>query len=319
MTRTEEYLARKCADVKAMAGKRGVTAARAKLEDLRAAHSRMAGQTTVSPYTPPRQRSAWEIQHTRDEIDRLATWQPHRGGYGEIASTPRVPERLAQHPTIREIATLDAHLSAARTVLPGPYQDWDGKGRGNGVAVDLYGYADGGRVSVWQIRKSSRGSAGHYLSVSKTYRLVTIGDEGPAAREVPPHKIKRAAAADPAPDSPIRALNGELKLPAPGGAEWTAYKLVGITEDGRYVSLYDGETEYKLGKRLMEAAQPDHGGGYYVSRTPEEARSHGAGVNRAANMLNRPTALLECRCIGRGIQYDTKVAVGVLTPTRTLD
>ena len=48
------------------------------------------------------------------------------------------------------------------------------------------------------------------------------------------------------------------------------FKQVAVVK-GRYFSIYDGKTEFKLGETLHEAAQPQHEGGFYVYRTAEEA------------------------------------------------
>lgn len=42
----------------------------------------------------------------------------------------------------------------------------------------------------------------------------------------------------------------------------TAFKVLAKTYDGRLVSAYD-DSEYQLGKWRSEAAQPNHGGGFY--------------------------------------------------------
>ena len=48
------------------------------------------------------------------------------------------------------------------------------------------------------------------------------------------------------------------------------YKLV-ARKGGKFVSIYDGETEYSLGQTVSQPARPAHHGGFYVFRTAEQA------------------------------------------------
>ena len=48
------------------------------------------------------------------------------------------------------------------------------------------------------------------------------------------------------------------------------YKLV-ARHRGRFVSIYDGETEYRLGETVAQTARPGHHGGFYVFRTAAQA------------------------------------------------
>lgn len=107
----------------------------------------------------------------------------------------------------------------------------------------------------------------------------------------------------------------------PSKVELTSYKLVkfvGVT--GRMVSLYDGETEYVIGKRLTEAAQANHGGGYYSHPTSEQVMQMWqsgdlvpANCKRSATRL----ALLECKIGGRIVHYSNgKMSSTHLTPVR---
>jgi hypothetical protein len=41
------------------------------------------------------------------------------------------------------------------------------------------------------------------------------------------------------------------------------YKLVAV-RGGRYFSIYDGKTEYRVGQMLSQKIAANHGGGYYV-------------------------------------------------------
>mmetsp|Transcript_16153 Transcript_16153/g.38053 ORF Transcript_16153/g.38053 Transcript_16153/m.38053 type:complete len:239 (+) Transcript_16153:71-787(+) len=50
------------------------------------------------------------------------------------------------------------------------------------------------------------------------------------------------------------------------GKKRTYYKLV-AQQNGRYYSIYDGVTEYYVGKTLSQPVRPGHRGGYYVCET----------------------------------------------------
>ncbi len=311
--RTEEYLSRRRDSLDEMAGKRGVTAAREQYTKLSAVHADHARNVVGAERAP---RDAGHIRATRQQIERL-TDPPARGIYGQITGIPAtIPARLRTHPDLRERVRLVDNLARARALLPAERQEWDSKRRGEGLSLDLYAYAHNGRVSIWQVRETERRTSRGYLNIKKTYYIVRTSDDGETAIEpLKPHKIKRAATADPSPDSPIRALAGELKLPH-NVETWTAYKLVGMhPTSGDCMSIYDQETRYVFGRRMMQAARDDHGGGYYVSRTPEAARRHGEEIARIVG-CTWPLRLIECECVGRGIAYGNKIAVGILTPKR---
>jgi len=48
------------------------------------------------------------------------------------------------------------------------------------------------------------------------------------------------------------------------------YKQVALVR-GRFFSIYDGKTEFRLGETLHQPAKSSHSGGYYVYRSSEEA------------------------------------------------
>lgn len=55
-------------------------------------------------------------------------------------------------------------------------------------------------------------------------------------------------------------------------AESFYYKQVAVTQ-GKFISVYDGKTEFEIGKTLYQEAEPNHRSGYYVYKTPYEALS----------------------------------------------
>ena len=98
-------------------------------------------------------------------------------------------------------------------------------------------------------------------------------------------------------------LRKDYARPNPRANLFTGYKIVHVTDDGRMVSLYDGRTEYTLGKTLIERARPNHNGGFY-------SYPDGAPVMKrykAGDLIGTPTAgrkaLLKCECWGTRQYY----------------
>lgn len=106
------------------------------------------------------------------------------------------------------------------------------------------------------------------------------------------------------------------KMRPPKRLKGEFYKLVAVDGSGRLLSIYDGKTEYKLGEELTQAARREHGGGYYVHRTPEEA--HAASFPSDSYYLRvRPkaVALLKVKAEGQYVRYDGgKLAFSRITP-----
>ncbi len=92
-----------------------------------------------------------------------------------------------------------------------------------------------------------------------------------------------------------------------------AWKLVAQTEDGRLLSIYNGQTEYRLGEELRQPARQSHGGGYYVYATPDEARR--AALPRDSALLDAPRVLLRVRVGGSYCRYGNgKLAYSRIVP-----
>merc|ERR1712238_349791 len=91
---------------------------------------------------------------------------------------------------------------------------------------------------------------------------------------------------------------------------------------GRYLSIFDGVTEYMVGRRMYQQALPDHAGGYFVARTAREALRAVFNLPTRSKLLLAPRVLLRCRAYGASLQYSSgKLAVSSLTPVeaRRLD
>lgn len=94
--------------------------------------------------------------------------------------------------------------------------------------------------------------------------------------------------------------------------------------DGRLISLFDGKTEYVIGKRLTQRAVDHHGGGYYayadvnklwkawIKRTivPEQCLD---GVDEAN------IRLVEVEIGGTIIEYGSKLAATYIKPLRVIE
>lgn len=91
------------------------------------------------------------------------------------------------------------------------------------------------------------------------------------------------------------------------------FKLVGV-RDGKYISLYDGTTEYEIGVTKLEKAHPNHGGGYYFYENYLDALNlKDTGLAEGFSTL----AILKVEYGGKTIRYESgKIAASELTPKR---
>lgn len=98
----------------------------------------------------------------------------------------------------------------------------------------------------------------------------------------------------------------------------TYYKAVAVADDGRLLSLFDGETEYRIGETLRERAGQGHTGGYYAYPTIEAARD--AAVPDSSVLRDAPRAILRVRTEGSYCRYDNgKLAFSALTPLEVIE
>lgn len=99
------------------------------------------------------------------------------------------------------------------------------------------------------------------------------------------------------------------------------YKLVEIRDD-RLWSLYDPDVEYRLGRRLAERAEADHGGGYYAHPSAEQVLDLWAAGDLVPDAVySRPLhlALIAVDMAGTVIRYPNgKVAATYCTPVEIL-
>ena len=81
------------------------------------------------------------------------------------------------------------------------------------------------------------------------------------------------------------------------------YKQVAVV-DNRYLSVFDGRTEYQVGSRLEELAEPEHQGGYYCFETIEDAMT--AFFPAHSKLLGAKKAIMEVSIAGASVLYMTR-------------
>ena len=95
------------------------------------------------------------------------------------------------------------------------------------------------------------------------------------------------------------------------------YKLVAKV-NGRFFSIYDGNTEYLLGKELFQPVKSNHQGGYYVYPTLKEAVFADVPFNLGGHYL-APRTVLKCIAWGDFVVYSRgKMAFSHLLPVEDL-
>jgi hypothetical protein len=116
-----------------------------------------------------------------------------RGSYGELYG------RLFD-------TTTQAALETLRACLPGEFAEFDRKGRGDSLNLDLYGWDPEDRVGVVQVRMASRRYRNGFLNVRKDYVLCGFNENGtPFRHPVSAQRIRGAINAGAGPMEVIRA------------------------------------------------------------------------------------------------------------------
>jgi len=104
----------------------------------------------------------------------------------------------------------------------------------------------------------------------------------------------------------------------PKQINYQGYKVVAV-KDGKYLSLYDGVTEYKIGERLEQATKRDHQGGYYVLGNIEDCNGGNIPLpHNAALRLWPHRAILKVKYGGKIVRYKRKVAASWIQPTHVV-
>ena len=101
-----------------------------------------------------------------------------------------------------------------------------------------------------------------------------------------------------------------------------AYKLVQVV-DGRLCSIFDASIEYRIGIRMAERAQEDHGGGFYSHPSVQQVLNlwnQGSLVPERCYGHPMTLALIEVEIAGTIIDYPNgKMASTYLTPVAILE
>lgn len=309
--------------IESMTGKKGVGQLRSELEaintrlaQLDARRQQMKDNVNSKNFKPGYRNP----DYTRRGLDDLAKATIKRGYYDELLfSCPGAYQAHAiegyatsypTHPNARPFAAWNQAKRTLRAaiedgVIDGPDSEFDKKGRGTATNHDLYSYSHDGTLILVQVRHAT---VSKYGTSVKIQYFVTDGDD---SIEIVKGKsnIKKAAQADPSPDSPLRFLRSQVKaewrnkidekpvkLQGPKAAEYTIYKIL-HDDNGTLRSVYSGE-EYVLGKSKVQKAYDHHGGGYYAFLSAEAALQ----VFRDGNAFNQ--SLIESKrlvlCKGRG-------------------
>lgn len=331
--------------VEQMQGRKGVGPLRAELKALRdelarydairaKMRQRMAGTWLVP-------RSQWQVQRSRQLIDAAAKAKLVRGAWGQIeiavpdsvlpAELVMASEHVQRHPNFDHLRPYLRAMQALRE-CPGLPPDESGDDGRVKVVVNysIYAFGEGGELVLAQRRKMR--IVKRYTSLYIDYYVL----DRAGCTKVPDNveaKVKRAASSEPSSmDAPLRALRQHLPEPwrsripdmpvvfrARPMRTSRMYKVMRLTTDGRLLSMYN-DTEWRLNKRKLQKAVPDHGGGYYVMSDPDMAvRMYKQGVLvdiPPGELVDWTPALVECECGGNMVRYGVKVAVSVCTPVR---
>src|SRR3990167_3681262 len=256
---------------------------------------------------------------------RMTETRMERGEwYGEL----RIVGRQGNRRRIAERHWEDANTVVSRAVRCGVLEragigDAGGSKRSPRWAAvnhDIYGIAASGRLVLVQDPHASNNKYGPQVQISY---YVTDGDLGVEIQNGTKSLVKRAAKADPAPDSPLRALRHLLPddwqkmvnthpVSYPSPATESGYKLLERDEGGVLRSLWDSDYTYALGRRQCNAARRDHGGGLYYYASREECESM-KGIDWGREITDY--VIVRCEVSGTILRYESgKRAATYLRP-----
>lgn len=233
---------------------------------------------------------------TYNELEPFADCDARRMGDVSHKSHPVYAAVLAPYAVIAKSQTKGA--------LPAEYADFDSKGRGECLNIDLYGFNKHGLVCV-QVRETTITKYGS--SPKKTY-YVTDGRE---AIEVSAQKVRRAINNDPTADSALRAVRADMpakwqrkigkKAPSLANPVYTrkAFKVLARTVSGPLVSVYD-DSVYKPVTWRSQKAREEHGGGFYVYLSPDSAKEAAQHNEIFASAWTQGKELVLCEVETRG-------------------
>eukprot|EP00451_Oxyrrhis_marina_P035228 CAMPEP_0204372018 /NCGR_PEP_ID=MMETSP0469-20131031/46948_1 /ASSEMBLY_ACC=CAM_ASM_000384 /TAXON_ID=2969 /ORGANISM="Oxyrrhis marina" /LENGTH=181 /DNA_ID=CAMNT_0051362235 /DNA_START=11 /DNA_END=553 /DNA_ORIENTATION=+ len=99
------------------------------------------------------------------------------------------------------------------------------------------------------------------------------------------------------------------------------YKVVAVLS-GRFLSVYDGATEFIVGHPTSCPVRPRHQGGLYVFPSYQLALDalNGLPRRRGRGLYLAPRKILRCRCVGPFLRYPgDKIAACTVVPVGVLD
>ena len=314
-----------------MAGKKGVSALRAELETVNARLKELAAYRLrlKANINSGNAVVRYDRESTRRVLQMLAGCEIKRGTFEELffgrvqpywasgfGQTCELFRAAADHPTHPNAKPFAPWVQANRTVEAGLIAEhsaeFDRKRYGEAVNVDIYGHNADGTLVLVQVRPADVGKFG--TSTKKNY-FVTDGSE---AVEIIKGKgnIKKAAALDPAPDSPLRYVSPQLKaewqaridatpfkFPAPQFAVHEVFKIL-HDDAGTLRSVYSGE-EYKLGQEKKQKVRTEHRGGYYAFPSREAAMATTEAGKTCADHIEdgKRLVLVKGRAFGTPLEY----------------
>ena len=100
------------------------------------------------------------------------------------------------------------------------------------------------------------------------------------------------------------------------------FKFVAIDDAGRFVSIFNGTTEYKVGQTVSQEVRAGHKSGLYVCESILDLLKVGPLPSRSA-MARAPWAVMEGVAWGSKLRYNelgsSKVAITHIVPMKFVD
>lgn len=280
------------------------------------------GHALNDPGTPGRiMDEAWAMNHQWD-VD--CCHSVSRDKYGEVwtvfdpgARRSRPEPEISQ---VRDAWSL-INLAQEKGIIPAEYDtiEFDRKGRADGDALhhELFDFSKNAAIICLRRTEGSRYGV---RTISKTYMLVESYRRKITAREItiPVAKYAKMGILHYGDIIAIAQGKKQVKLINATNKIRHGYKAVRVTDDGKYVSVWDG-SEWKIGETRIEKAQQDHNGGlYYYQSLPAMLQDARESSIFAEDMQHHRLAVLEVEATGTHISYGNKFAATRITPTRQI-
>lgn len=251
--------------------------------------------------------------------DRYGCLQAVIGGGVDVLGQQWAADRaiLAQ---AHDLAARAAKMGLIDTAYDTLERDRKGRWDGSALHHEIYDLSiKRGRVhQVLLCVRETEGSKYGVCTSSKSYVILTRANR--AIEIATANKAIAAKAAKQAGSELGKALaivQGQAALVANRLDLSIVYKRLAVTKDGRYVSIYDGQTEYKIGEEIREAARQDHNGGIYCYPSAAAAKSWRSSSDWPGHSL--PQVVLRCAAGGSYCRYDNgKISVSRLTPVEVV-